>query len=115
MFRWTRITGLSIAIGAAICSFQLAQAAEHSVQARSGQPTHIWNFYNCQTHNRTGDGGSFVEHGTVSVRDVTQNRCGNANEPAREVWYTSAPGFKGMDKVTFPIGQGQIVFHVTVQ
>ena len=46
------------------------------------------------------------------------NQCGNPNEPAREVWYTSAAGFKGTDTVRFPMGKRGnfgVNYIVTVQ
>jgi len=70
--------------GTTLCSFQMTWAAEFSRQAKSGQATRMYNFYNCVGHHPGGDGGAFAEHGTVTIKDVTQNRCGNANEPARE-------------------------------
>ncbi len=116
--RTTRITGFVIALGLVLGSFQLAQAAApvHSVQAKSGQLTHIWNFFLC-TRSRVpaGANGFFVEHGTVTIKDVTQNRCGSANWPAREVWYTSPPGFRGVDTITFPMGQSAIILNVAVE
>ena len=54
----------------------------------------------------------------MTLKDVQINQCGNANEPAKEVWYTSAPGFKGVDTVRFPMGKrgiGGVSFTVTVQ
>ena len=59
-----------------------------------------------------------VEHGTVTLKDVQVNQCGNPNEPAKEVWYTSAPGFKGVDIVKFPMGKRGnfgVTYNVTVQ
>src|SRR5271167_2853684 len=102
MLRKLRLVGLLIAFGTTLCSSQMTWAAEFSRQAKSGQATRIYNFYNCVGHHPGRDGGAFAEHGTVTIKDVTQNRCWNANEPARETWYTSAAGFKGVDKVVFP-------------
>ncbi|MGO8797599.1 MAG: hypothetical protein ACLQE9_05000 [Roseiarcus sp.] len=79
--------------------------------AAAGAPTHVWTFYNCI--NCIGrkrwpfSGSAFVEHGTVEFKDSVKNRCGLANLPTREVWYTSAPGFSGLDKLTFPRGHGR--------
>jgi hypothetical protein len=47
---------------------------------------------------------------------VIQNSCGNSNEPARQVWYTPLPGFRGIDKVTFPFSGGRtLIFNVRVR
>jgi hypothetical protein len=116
--RMSRAAGLPITLGLlwSACQIAYAHSMQHYVSAISGQPTHIWNFFNCRTHFPMGTTGSFVEHGTVTVKELsTQNRCGNANEPAREVWYTSPPGFKGIDTITFPAGSGRVIFEVTVQ
>jgi hypothetical protein len=120
MARTLKLMGLSIAIGAALCTFQIAQASasEYNSHAKSGQAALVGHLYSCSSHVPGGDGGYRVEHGTVTLKDATYNACGNPNEPAREVWYTSTPGFKGVDRVTFPMGKrgnGGITYVVTVQ
>jgi hypothetical protein len=79
---WT-IPSLSIAIGAALWSFQMAQASasEYDREAKSGQASNIFTFFDCKRHSPGGDGGGNAEHGTVAVKDIIQNRCGNPNEP----------------------------------
>lgn len=85
-------------------------------QVKSGQASKIYNFFDCKRHSPGGDQGATAEHGAVTVKDVTQNRCGNPNEPAREAWYKSSAGFKGVDQVVFPLPGGrQLIFNVTVQ
>jgi hypothetical protein len=117
MVRLSTISSLLIAIGAALWSFQMTQASadEYDRQAKSGQASKIYTFFDCKRHSPAGDGGGNAEHGTVAVKDVIQNRCGNPNEPTREVWYTSSQGFKGVDRVIFPRGQRQTILNVTVQ
>ena len=114
------IMGLSISLGVALNLCQASQAAGIGVnaKAKSGQPTLIGHLYSCTTHSPPGDAGASVEHGTVTLKDVQINQCGNPNEPAKEVWYTSAPGFKGVDTVKFPMGKrgiGGVTYNVTVQ
>jgi hypothetical protein len=110
-------TATAFAIGAALWSLQLAQASadEYDRQAKSGQASKLYTFFDCKRHSPSGDGGGMAEHGAVVVKDIIQNRCGNPNEPTREVWYTSSSGFKGVDRVVFPRGQRQTIFNVTVQ
>jgi hypothetical protein len=111
----TRIVGavllaLSSTIGAD------AVAMEFNTTARSGQPMLLYTFFDCRRHSPGGDGGAFAEHGAVTIKDVYQNRCGNPNEQARQAWYTSTPGFKGIDKIVFPLGPMRTLnFNVTVQ
>jgi hypothetical protein len=106
---------------AALCAFvQSATAAAYRTYvertAAAGVPTHIWTFANCigRTHypfSRT----AFVEHGTVTFKESTGTRCGLANVITREVWYTSAPGFVGVDRLTFPRGHGHAeIFAIIV-
>jgi hypothetical protein len=91
-----------------------AFGTNYQKEASSGKPTRIFTFFNCMLH-KPWYGTAFVEHGTVAYKQVTQKRCGNASEPAREVWYTSPPGYKGTDTVTFPIGSSSTVFNISVQ
>jgi len=117
MARGSRAAVLTMALQAALLWCFAAQASQiFSAHAKSGQATLIRRFYDCQRHNPAGDAGAWVEHGSVTVKDVFRAVCGNAQEPVREVWYTSAPGFIGVDKVTFQIGRSfQLVVNVTVQ
>jgi hypothetical protein len=73
----------------------------------------IWRYYNCVKHFAPGRSGT-AEHGTVEGKSSTGNACNNPNEPVEEMWYTSAPGFKGVDTVTFPTSGNADTIHVTV-
>jgi hypothetical protein len=66
----------------------------------SGKPALLISFYDCRLHN-PWQGTAFVDHGTVSYKETTEKRCGG-DEPVRQVWYTSPPGYKGEDAVIFP-------------
>ena len=94
---------LMAAFVTALCSLQTTRvsAGEHHRHAKSGQPTDIGFFSDCQTHIPS-EYSSFVEHGTVSFTNFFKNQCGNPHEPVKKIWYTSTPGFKGSDTVTFP-------------
>ncbi len=119
MFRTAHIAGLSIILVAALFLGQAAQATmrEYHKTAKSGQPTLIGHLYDCNSHVPVGNAGAF-EHGAVNLKDVQIDQCGNHNEPAKEIWYTSTPGFKGVDKVQFMWGKRGVagmIFIVDVQ
>jgi hypothetical protein len=112
----SKLVGWAFAIAFAAGPFQQAQARSHSNinvgnreeqrDARSGAPTRIYSFYDCATktpYMGTGSAG----HGSVSYKDTVGRACGRADEPIREVIYTSNPGFTGADTVTFPRGGGK--------
>jgi hypothetical protein len=105
MERKSRIAVLLVAAGAATFSLRASpvSAGEYNSHAQSGEARRIWMFYGCRHHAPSAP--AFVDHGSVTYKDGVQNRCGNANEPVWEAWYTSAPGFKGLDKVTIPWGK----------
>jgi hypothetical protein len=95
-----------------------ADPPDFFVHAKSGTPKLIQVYFDCKNHLRFGDTGRFVEHGTITIKDAVQQRCGNANEPVKEIWYTSEPGFVGVDSVTqvFPgIIPHRFVIKVVVQ
>jgi hypothetical protein len=106
----------AMAIAAILALPQSGRAfgVNYQKEAPSGKPTRIFTFFNCTLH-KPWYGTAFVEHGTVAYKETTQKRCGNASEPAREVWYTSPPGYKGTDTVTFPFGSSSTVFVISVQ
>ena len=84
--------------------------------AKSGEPTLVHTNYNCSNHSPSLlYRGFFVRHGTGEVRKSTRNRCGNANEPVEELWYTSNPGFVGEDEVIFPSNSGISVISRVIE
>lgn len=112
------IFGASLS-GMASCTISTMPASAsditHSTHARSGQLSRIWTFYDCKLHSPIGNSGSYGERGTVTVKFVPQNNCGNAQEPTNEVWYVSPAGFKGLDTVTFRFGSpSKMILNVTV-
>ena len=116
MFKAFTLFAIGIAIFAVQPTTAYARESQFQAHAKSGEPTRIRTFYNCKRHLPGGGGGAFVEHGTVTVKYVIQNRCGNANEPTNEIWYTSTPGFKGLDTVTLPLGgRTKVNIEVTVE
>ena len=72
MARLSKISSLSIVVGAALWSFQMAQASasEYDRHAKSGQASKIYTFFDCKRHSPGGDGGGTAEHGTVAVKDI---------------------------------------------
>src|SRR5271157_723700 len=71
----------ALAIGAMLFQIQVntVEAFQYlfTAHARSGQPSRIWNFYDCTTHSPVSEvAGAFVEHGSVSFKDTVGNRCG---------------------------------------
>ena len=107
--------------GVAICIISIPQpifaARDFTFEshAKSGVPSRIRTFFDCQRHSPGATGGGTAEHGTVVAKFVTQNRCGNPNEPTNEIWYTSTPGFKGVDTVTIAAsGNVNVIIEVTV-
>ena len=117
MLMTSKMVAFLPAFSAVVWSLQTTPtlAGEYSKHAKSGEATRIWSFYSCTTHAPSSPSGAFVEHGSVVYKDATIDRCGNANEPAREVWYTSNAGFKGLDKVTIPWRKRATIIDVTVQ
>ncbi len=107
------LSGMAFCMISALPAF--ASDIMHNTHARSGQLSRIWEFYDCKFHNPIGNTGSYGERGTVTVKFVPQNNCGNAQEPTKEIWYVSPAGFKGLDTVTFPMGaRSKMILNVTV-
>jgi len=40
-----------------------------------------------------------ADHGTIIIKKVTRPNCGRASVDFSEIFYTSKPGFRGVDKV----------------
>ena len=114
----SRFVFAAFAIIVALAPVQSAHATLNRIYektAQSGKPTRLFSFFNCGRHVIAIARGAFVEHGTIEYKDATQKRCGNADEPVVEVWYTSNPGFVGVDVVTMPMGATQFfITHVAV-
>ena len=108
-----------IAMVAALAPVCATAASYHTYverSAQSGVATHVWTFANCIGRKHSPFmGTAFVEHGTVTYREISTNRCGLSNVPTREIWYQSPTGFVGVDKLTFPRGGGRAeIIAVTV-
>jgi hypothetical protein len=85
------------------------------VEARTGAPVLIGRFVDCKAHVPY-EGTAFVQHGKVTMKRVTINQCGNQNEPATAYWYTSDPGYKGIDEANFSYVSGSaLIVHITVR
>ncbi len=104
-----------------IASHSESQSAQYTiptvreVEAKSGKPVLVGAFYDCRNHVPYS-GTAFVQHGTVTMKSLTINQCGNPKEPANAYWYTSEPGFKGLDEVNFSYTSGSaLIVHVTVR
>jgi hypothetical protein len=108
----SRFTLSFLAVGLTCVSPQSAQARQVQKEAQSGKSTLLYTFFNCTSH-RPSQQTAFVAHGMLTYRELTQNRCANADEPARQVWYTSNAGFVGADTVTFP--GVNVIISVTVK
>jgi hypothetical protein len=86
-----------------------------NVEAKSGAAVLIGAFYDCKSHVPYS-GTAFVQHGKVTMKSLTINKCGNPREPANAYWSASDPGFKGRDEVNFSLASGSaLVVHVSVR
>ncbi len=106
-------------MGTAACD--AARAAQYivpmvrDVEARTGAPVLIGRFVDCKAHVPY-EGTAFVQHGKVTMKRVTIKQCGNQNEPATAYWYTSDPGYKGIDEANFSYVSGSaLIVHITVR
>ena len=120
MLTMSRIIGSAIVLVAASLVIPPAEAGmmEFHKTAKSGQPTLIGRLWSCKTHVPPAGSQSGPQHGSVTLKDGQYNQCGNPNEPVKEVWYTSASGFKGEDSVQYLWGYrgvNGIMYHVAVQ
>jgi hypothetical protein len=85
------------------------------VETRTGAPVLIGRFIDCKAH-APYEGTAFVQHGKVTMKRTTMNQCGNLNEPATAYWYTSDPGYKGIDEANFSLVSGSaLIVHITVR
>jgi hypothetical protein len=110
------IAGLTAnaACDAARCAQYIVPRVRH-VETRTGAPVLIGRFIDCKAH-APYEGTAFVQHGKVTMKRTTMNQCGNLNEPATAYWYTSDPGYKGIDEANFSLVSGSaLIVHITVR
>jgi hypothetical protein len=100
----------------AVCAASPALATRRikDLYVAAGRPTLVWTYWNCVDMPLGGARGAFVHNGTISMREVTVQRCGDEfagapmrDVPGREVWYTPNPGFRGLD--TMEMGGGPTI------
>jgi hypothetical protein len=104
MRKMRRTGALALAVGGFLSLQAMGAFAgeEHHAKAKSGEPTLIRTFWTCMPGGYPkGETGAHVDYGTVTIKKSTRNRCGAFVGPvlANEIWYTSPPGFKGLDRV----------------
>jgi hypothetical protein len=102
-------------------AYEAARSAQYivptvrDVETRTGAPVLIGRFIDCKAH-APYEGTAFVQHGKVTMKRTTMNQCGNVNEPATAYWYTSDPGYKGIDEANFSMVSGSaLIVHITVR
>jgi hypothetical protein len=112
-----KLTGKILVFVSTLCLSTQAIARDMMFEshAKAGTPARIRTFFDCRRHSPGGTGGGMAEHGTVVAKFTSENRCGSANEPVNQIWYTSSPGFKGVDTVTIPVASSlNVIIKVTV-
>jgi hypothetical protein len=59
-------------------------------RVKSGVPTRVQSYFVCVARGGVGLGTSgAARHGTITVREGRENRCGMRDYPVAELWYTS--------------------------
>ena len=76
-------------------------AQERVYYARSGQPIPVLVYFSCGPRGQFAGASGAAQHGSVTMRYATGNRCGNPNHPVVQLIYTSRPGFRGQDEAIF--------------
>jgi hypothetical protein len=116
-----RLSATLLALVVATSAIGVASSAQYSIpnvrdlDARSGAPVLVVMFFDCKSHVPY-EGSAFVQHGKITKKRVTINRCGNPKEPAIAYWYTSDPKFKGLDEANFSLVSGSaFIAHITVR
>src|SRR5277367_2613565 len=110
------IAGLIATAGCdAARSAQYIVPTVRDVETRTGAPVLIGRFIDCKAH-APYEGTAFVQHGKVTMKRTTMNQCENPNEPATAYWYTSDPGYKGIDEANFSMVSGSaLIVLITVR
>lgn len=110
-----------VAVFVAVAACNAAQSAQYSVptvrdvETKTGVPVRIGSFIDCRSH-APFEGTAFVQHGKVTMKHMTLNQCGNSSEPTTVYWYTSDPGYKGLDEANFSFVSGSaLIVHITVR
>ena len=96
-------------------SAQYSVPTVREVETRTGASVLIGAFIDCRSHVPY-DGTAFVQHGKITMKRMTINQCGNPKEPSTVYWYTSDPGYKGIDEANFSLVSGSaLIVHITVR
>jgi hypothetical protein len=115
VFPYVIVGFLASAAGDMARSAQYSIPRVRQVETRTGAPVLIGAFVDCRSH-APYEGTAFVRHGKVAMKRITLNQCGNPKEPATAYWYTSDPGYKGLDEANFSYVSGSaLIVHITVR
>ncbi|TBW32915.1 hypothetical protein EYW49_21215 [Siculibacillus lacustris] len=101
------LSGLACAILLSTGAAEARSSGFPAKEAQSGKPTLVGSLWNCRTMSYPAVDGQ-ADHGKITRRETTQNRCGNPKQPTVEMYYTSDPSFKGTDGVVLYNGGQRI-------
>src|SRR4051794_18430767 len=104
-----------VAAAALVPALAMAAGPTTTYNAMSGVPIRLTIIGYCDTHILPGGIDAGALHGKVTITRTTANFCGNPKEPVYDFVYTSNPGFKGDDQVTFYLGSLITSVKVVVQ
>ena len=63
-----------------LASISSASAQQPIVMVKSGEPKSIRVFFNCGPRGTVPSVSGAASHGTITARQITQNRCGNPDQ-----------------------------------
>ena len=81
---------------------------------KAGSTVRIYGVFDC-IRNVAPSVGGIADHGTITTREGTTNRCGNQKQPVTELYYTPPPGYRGPDEVRIRRGGAFTAMKITVQ
>jgi hypothetical protein len=111
---FAKTLALTIVAAGAFASSQATAQTFETITTTGGKPVRVMSAWNCRTGSYPGASGS-AGNGTIEVRKVTQNRCGNAAQPVEELWYTPNRGFRGDDTFNGYSGTGRVDRKIVVK
>lgn len=81
---------------------------------KAGSTARLYGVFDCE-HNIAPYTTARVDHGKISSRVETINRCGNKNQPITVLYYTPNAGFRGEDEAKIYRGSDYTMRRITVR
>lgn len=104
---------LGLALAASVPAVAIDVVAP-PMTVKAGTTVRLYGVFDC-VHNIAPATSAMVDHGKITMKVGTINRCGNPKQPISELYYTPDLGYRGPDEAKIFRGSDYTLRKIKVQ